>query len=405
MEVEPGIYDFRLENDSSMVVSGPSKSGKTTFVTQLLKNRDKMFRNPIKNMYWFYGVENGGHEELEALGVVLKKGTPTHADFEQLGANDLIVLDDLQEESKGDEGVTNLFLRGCHHKGFFAITITQYLYGDQQQRKINNNAHYYVIFNNARNQRQMSGFLFTMFPKGNSDLVNKLVMEVQGKYAYLFIDFTPECDERLRLRTNLFTPPMIIFKLEKQGRHGRMDFSRVNVGGDMVGGGAKRMDPMQKHMMAEQRVKEMMNPMQSHVEGIARRIIQNANQLSPQQMRHRTRRLIAFNRIRRLYMGIENKPPPRPMHHPVLPPPIPFKEAKQMKGPGVTMASPSTPKVFEHTRSRAKVRTTPLHPPRLGSPSPPSAPKKKRAARRRFPTESPKPKRRPHSMFAYGVAK
>jgi len=300
--------------------------------------------------------------------------------------------------------VTNLFLRGCHHRGFFAITITQYLYGDQQQRKRNNNAHYYVIFNNPRNQRQMSGFLFTMFPKGNADVVNKLVMEVQGKYAYLFIDFTPECDEHLRLRTNLFTPPMIIFKLERRGPQRKMDFSRVSIGGDMVGGGAKQVNPMQKHVMTEERVKEMMNPMQSHVEGIARRIIQNANQLTPQQMRHRTRRLIAFNRIRRLYMGIENKPPPRPIHRPELPPPIPFKEAKKMKGPGVTMASPSTPKVFEHTRSRAKVRT-PLHAPRLESPSPPSAPRKRKAARRPLSTEYSRSKSRPRSMFAYGVAK
>lgn len=360
MEVEPGIYDFRLENDSSMVVSGPSKSGKSTFVKNLIQHRDRMFRKPIQKMYWFYGVAGDHHQDLESLGVHLKEGAPTREDFDRLAAGDLIILDDLQEEVKGDEEVTNLFLKGCHHKGFFAVTITQYLYGDQQQRKRTNNAHYFTLFNNPRNHRQLSNFLHTMFSKGQSKLVQNLLGEIQkSKYGYLFIDFTPECDPALRFRTNIFKPELVIFKLDEHGHHGKMDLSRVTIGGQQGGGGPQKQQPdamqrMMKTAEEDRNVRQMMNPMQQHVESIARRIIQNSEHLTPSQMRHRTRRLIAFDRIRRLYMGIENKPPPIPMRHqPDIPPRISMAEAKKMSGPSVRMASPSTPKIFKGTRSRA----------------------------------------------------
>ena len=50
MEVSEGVYDFRLENDSTMIVSGPSKSGKTTFVINMIKNKDRLFHHPINKI-------------------------------------------------------------------------------------------------------------------------------------------------------------------------------------------------------------------------------------------------------------------------------------------------------------------------------------------------------------------
>ena len=107
MEVEPGIYDFRLQNDSSMLIIGPSKSGKSTFVLDLIRHKDKIFQHPIRNIWWFYGIESSFHHQLE--GVILKKGMLTHDDFETIGECDLVILDDLQEECKENKEITNLF--------------------------------------------------------------------------------------------------------------------------------------------------------------------------------------------------------------------------------------------------------------------------------------------------------
>ena len=112
MEVSPGVFDFRLENDSSMIVSGPSKSGKSTFVMALIKHKDTMFREPIRRIWWFYGISSPFHQSLKDLNVELKEGVPTVDDFSTIGRQDLVVLDDMQTETGKNDNVTNMFLKG-----------------------------------------------------------------------------------------------------------------------------------------------------------------------------------------------------------------------------------------------------------------------------------------------------
>src|SRR5438477_276203 len=47
-------YDFSLREGSSMVVSGPTMCGKSTFVHALLNDKH-MFSRPPERVYWFYG--------------------------------------------------------------------------------------------------------------------------------------------------------------------------------------------------------------------------------------------------------------------------------------------------------------------------------------------------------------
>ena len=51
MEVE---FDTRFKHPWSMIVSGPSSSGKTVFTKQVLNKSDKQF----EKIYWFY-IPNG----------------------------------------------------------------------------------------------------------------------------------------------------------------------------------------------------------------------------------------------------------------------------------------------------------------------------------------------------------
>ena len=153
MEIDKGLYDFRLENDSTMIVTGPSKSGKSTLVANMIKHKDVIFKHAIRKVWWFHGIESPFHETLKSLGIILKHGLPTHEDVNLVQQYDMVILDDLQQESKGNDDITSLFLKASHHKGFFAIQITQYAYGDKDQRMRNANVHYYVAFNNPRNQK------------------------------------------------------------------------------------------------------------------------------------------------------------------------------------------------------------------------------------------------------------
>ena len=50
--------DLRLKCPFTMLASGPSSCGKTTFVSSLLKRSKTIYNKQSGNIYWFYKVQN-----------------------------------------------------------------------------------------------------------------------------------------------------------------------------------------------------------------------------------------------------------------------------------------------------------------------------------------------------------
>ena len=72
------FFDFTLKEGSSMVVSGPTMCGKSTFVHALL-NDGHMFSRPPERVYWFYGQVT---DDLKAKpGYILQEGLPDSFDY------------------------------------------------------------------------------------------------------------------------------------------------------------------------------------------------------------------------------------------------------------------------------------------------------------------------------------
>ena len=103
------MTDFRLFSNRTMCVAGPSHAGKTVFVTKLLDSHREMFKSPIRKIKWYYGVfQPDLHTKLREKGYVVKQGLPRQEDVEE---GDLIVLDDLLQESSNSKDVTQMFVR------------------------------------------------------------------------------------------------------------------------------------------------------------------------------------------------------------------------------------------------------------------------------------------------------
>ena len=104
------MTDFRLFTDRTMCVAGPSQAGKSSFVVSLLEHSADMFRKPIKRVRWYYGIlQPKFHFDLREKGYIVSEGLPKPDD--DIRAGDLIVLDDLLQESKASKHVTEMFLR------------------------------------------------------------------------------------------------------------------------------------------------------------------------------------------------------------------------------------------------------------------------------------------------------
>ena len=207
------MTDVRLHSDRTMCVVGPSHSGKTSFVLKLLDHRREIFRTPIKRVIWCYGhYQYQMHRQLEERGFILHRGIISS---EEVKPHDIVVLDDLLNESKSSSDMTSMFTQAAHHKPCFVIFITQNLYPPGREARTRGlNTHYYVLMKNPRDKAQIRVLAQQMMPGKTQAFVDLYTQVTQEPHSYLFIDLTQECPESLRFRSNLFDFPMFSFKLD-----------------------------------------------------------------------------------------------------------------------------------------------------------------------------------------------
>ena len=204
--------DLRLKSDRVMCIAGPSQSGKTQFVLNLLDHRHEQFTKPISTVLWCYGIHDGYLQRiLHQKGYQTHRGLPSETDIER---NSICVLDDLLTESESSKDVTNMCTRVAHHKSCVIILIVQNLFPTGKEARTRSlNTHYYVIFKNPRDKLQFETFARQIDPHKSKSLITAYDDATRAPHGYLLIDFTQECPDNLRYRTRLFSPPMLIYKL------------------------------------------------------------------------------------------------------------------------------------------------------------------------------------------------
>ena len=192
-------HDLRFPLCRSMIVSGPSGSGKSCYVTTLIEGAQHLFTPPPKRILWYYG-EITPHPALK--GVEYKRGLPTEKEVE-LFHKCIVVLDDLMWESSSSHVVGNLFTRVAHHRECFIIHITQNLFqGGKVTRTQSLNAHYLVLFKNPRDRQQILYLARQIYPRKENFVLDSFEDATRRNYGYLLVDLNPITPEELRLRTD-----------------------------------------------------------------------------------------------------------------------------------------------------------------------------------------------------------
>ena len=82
----------------TMMVSGSSGSGKSTFVFKLLENSNQMISPNISKIIWHYSHWQEGYDKLQRdMNVTFKQGPPSEEDIQSY-SNSILILDDLMTE-------------------------------------------------------------------------------------------------------------------------------------------------------------------------------------------------------------------------------------------------------------------------------------------------------------------
>jgi len=184
------------------IVAGPTMSGKTVFVSNLIKNRANMIDKQIERVVYCYGEWQLKFEDMK--DVEFYNGIDavfTKPDFFDPHVGTLLILDDLAQELANHPKATKLFTQGIHHKNVSVIFIIQNLYKQgKSMRDIQLNCQYLVIFSNPRDVNQIKVLGNQM---GLKNLEEAFIKATSKPYEPLIMDLRPNTPNYLRVRANV----------------------------------------------------------------------------------------------------------------------------------------------------------------------------------------------------------
>ena len=143
--------------------------------------------------------------KLQNKNVLLVEGFPSKELDEICGGkkscqNTLCVLDDLLIETENDPRIATLFTK-MRHKNVSTIFLVQNFYfKSKYMTTVTRNSHYLVIFENPRDTSMIRTLGHQAFPDTPKFLPDAFKKASEKPYGYLFLDFKPGSDKRLRVR-------------------------------------------------------------------------------------------------------------------------------------------------------------------------------------------------------------
>ena len=120
-------------------------------------------------------------------------------------SGDVIIIDDLYQESNKESEFNNLFTKISRHKNVTVIFITQNLFHQGGQHRTRNlNVQYLILFKNPRDQTVVDFVSRQAFPTNRKYLIEAFNDATKDAHGYLFLDFTQSCPDDFRVRTDIF---------------------------------------------------------------------------------------------------------------------------------------------------------------------------------------------------------
>lgn len=200
------IDDVTFKHPFTCMLAGPTMSGKTTILSQILSNHKVMIDKKIDRIIYCYARWQDSYDKMKIVNtnIEFKEGLP-EIDLIAANQNNLLILDDLMDQCEKDKTILNLFTTDSHQKSISVFLITQNLFSQGKfSRTIGLNCHYLFLLNNPRDQSQIYYLARQMFPNNSKFLIECYQDAVeQKKFGYLFIDLKQSTKKQHRVQTGI----------------------------------------------------------------------------------------------------------------------------------------------------------------------------------------------------------
>ncbi|CAH3046211.1 unnamed protein product, partial [Porites evermanni] len=207
LSTSPSTVGRMIRQPSSVIIAGPSGSGKSELVEQWLRDLNVFQVKPKKIVYAYDRWQPRFERMQKKEGIQFHRGLPDPRHLTQWFGRTrggVLVLDDLMEEGGQDKRVLDLFTKDSHHRNITVLYLTQDLFPPGKFAKtINRNAHYIVAFKNPRDQTGIRTILLQAFPERWRQVLRLFKRITSRPFGYLMLDVHPASDDRYRLWSHL----------------------------------------------------------------------------------------------------------------------------------------------------------------------------------------------------------
>ena len=192
----------------SMVVSGPSGSGKSVWTKKLLLS--SLIQPSPERIIWCFGQWQPLYDNIRKKipRIEFVNGIPDHLNdqhYIDVSKRNILVFNDLMTEAKCDQRIADLFTKGSHHRNISVVYLTQNLFPQGKAcRDIILNTQYMVLFNNPIDRQQVATLARRIYPSTSAVFMKRFERATSYPYGHLVIDLKSDTAEKDRLHTEIF---------------------------------------------------------------------------------------------------------------------------------------------------------------------------------------------------------
>lgn len=192
---------IKFKHSATYLLSGPTGSGKTSFIKKFLQERENLIDIIIEEV--IYCLPEGQIVDESIPYDKLYRGIPEISMFSDLKPR-ILILDDLL--SNVDSNLVELFIRGSHHYNLSVMFVVQNLFSKNKGcREISLNSHVIVLFSNPRDKQQISILARQISPENPRFITEAFTDATSKPFGYLILDLHQLTSEQYRVRTNIFS--------------------------------------------------------------------------------------------------------------------------------------------------------------------------------------------------------
>lgn len=204
-----------IYNNNSTLHLGPSNSGKTWLIRDLIENADRVLSIPPVECYFFYGCDQPIYADIKTIiPIHFVEGVPIWSELPKDKKPRLLIIDDGMSSLASNSEVADIFTKYSHHFNYSILIVTQNLFLQGKYfRTISLNCQYLFLLNSIRDtgtiktlstQMGLGKFLFECYEDA-----------MKSKFGHLFLNLRPESDINTRVRTNFFGIPSTVYLRKK----------------------------------------------------------------------------------------------------------------------------------------------------------------------------------------------